>query len=244
MKLNKLTFTLLELLIVITILGILMTILMPSLNKARKASEITVCLSNQRQVYVGIASQASQNSNKILTPPNSGDGNPKPWTSYVAGGNNFPNNPTHVGQLYTENYITDHGVFYCASSRGLRDYKNYTNAQGYWTASGGKVRASFNINSLRFKKFGDLNHHIKTGVFSNTIPANTFKTSADHAPFIYDKIASGIFHDYKWTITNLDASGKAYQSKALYSELLAGGTEFNGNWSNHSRALYILMGDN
>ena len=47
-------FTLLELLIVIAIIGILLTLLMPSLSTARKKAEIAVCASNMKQVSVSL----------------------------------------------------------------------------------------------------------------------------------------------------------------------------------------------
>ena len=46
-------FTLLELLIVIAIIGILMTLLLPSLSKSKELSIRAVCLSNQQQIYRG-----------------------------------------------------------------------------------------------------------------------------------------------------------------------------------------------
>lgn len=45
----KRRFTLIELLVTVAIIGILMSILMPSLSNARKAAEFTVCKSNMRQ---------------------------------------------------------------------------------------------------------------------------------------------------------------------------------------------------
>ncbi|MCH2206890.1 MAG: prepilin-type N-terminal cleavage/methylation domain-containing protein [Lentisphaerales bacterium] len=45
------SFTLIELLVVVAILGILISILLPSLTRARKASETAVCISNQAQLF-------------------------------------------------------------------------------------------------------------------------------------------------------------------------------------------------
>lgn len=44
-------FTLFELLIVVAIIGILVSILLPSLTKTREMSKRAVCLSNQKQIY-------------------------------------------------------------------------------------------------------------------------------------------------------------------------------------------------
>lgn len=50
----KQKFTLLELLVIIAIIGILLTLLLPSLNKARESARTAVCLSNQKQVSIAI----------------------------------------------------------------------------------------------------------------------------------------------------------------------------------------------
>ena len=46
-------FTLIELLVVVAIIGILVSILLPSLEKARRSTKIAACLNNEKSLYLG-----------------------------------------------------------------------------------------------------------------------------------------------------------------------------------------------
>lgn len=60
-------FTLVELLVVITIIGILVAILLPALSSAREAARSAQCKSNLRNFYLGLASHSDKDPMKRLT---------------------------------------------------------------------------------------------------------------------------------------------------------------------------------
>lgn len=66
MKNNRKAFTLVELLVVISIIAMLMAVLLPSLNKARTQAKNVICCSNQKQIATAIHTYAASNDGKLF----------------------------------------------------------------------------------------------------------------------------------------------------------------------------------
>ena len=62
---NKAKFTLIELLVVVAVIGILVSILLPSLSKAREKAKIAVCSSNLKQLSTAVSLYARNNREKF-----------------------------------------------------------------------------------------------------------------------------------------------------------------------------------
>jgi prepilin-type N-terminal cleavage/methylation domain-containing protein len=61
-------FTLVELLVVIGIIAVLISILLPSLNNARKKAQAVACASNMRQIYLGMLMFTQDNKGRLPRP--------------------------------------------------------------------------------------------------------------------------------------------------------------------------------
>jgi len=72
-------FTLIELLVVVAIIGILDSLLLPSLGRARAAAKLKVCLSNQRQIGIGAHLYSLDSDGRYV-----GDFNTAPNTMFFA----------------------------------------------------------------------------------------------------------------------------------------------------------------
>ncbi len=145
-------FTLVELLVVISIIALLLAVLMPALQKARELAKRTICSSQVKQIGVAIASYAMGFDDRL---PWAGGGG-VPWKKDTDKDEMHPSliwrtghsgndpdyqdintkcqcgqmgkaHPMRLACLFAAKYIQDGKVFYCPSNRQEgRRYDSYT----------------------------------------------------------------------------------------------------------------------
>ena len=115
-------FTLIELLIVVAIIGILVSLLLPSLTKAREASKNVVCKSNLKQIYVSFQTYAKNNNGYFpqTASVSQEDTSLHAWKTSQA---------EHLKEQYLSNAFD---IFYCPM-----DQKTKQERENHWNWGGG-----------------------------------------------------------------------------------------------------------
>jgi len=103
-------FTLIELLVVVAIIGILASMLLPSLGQARERGRIAVCISNQKQLAYAYTMYSDDNDQKAVA---------HRWYnthSGTQGSHHWCNDSVEEREL--NQYLSDPSVSHCPSDKG------------------------------------------------------------------------------------------------------------------------------
>ena len=222
-------FTLIELIIVIAIIGILLTLLLPSLGKAAFSARTAVCLSNLSQNGKNTFIYTKDNNGRLMhtmTNPS------KPIRAYYL---RYRGNNAGLAILH-DDYGTPGETFYCpqydyepvgrfmevaANSLKLFTYKAYVNTYGEW-GTAGKVRSGYYYLTGEAKKEAQ-------GVTGHPL----IKYENDEILFSdsTQNYNSGAHCKYRnfWNVLKMDLSAKSVYSDKTAS-ILQANTEIFGTY--------------
>lgn len=136
-------FTLIELLVVIAIIGILASMLLPSLKKAREASERAVCASNMKQISISLTNYYGDYDDIF---PFGKTNDPYNWT--------FPSTDSPPPQQLLMLFMDGPEVFVCPTDKSPEDFRwwVYENHPDIESASYGFNEATNWYYQANFKK--------------------------------------------------------------------------------------------
>ncbi len=165
---SRSAFTLIELLTVIAIIGILASILIPTLSAVRESARNAHCVSNLRQLGMGMIAAIGDNNDRFINlprNPGSGDGN-WPWNPIIAlmvSLDPYLDKGVAVGE-FPGNATAEHafGVWRCPGTEATRFLQwPYYPSGWLWSGSSseylalGRPVASIHVELTRFPMIGD-----------------------------------------------------------------------------------------
>jgi prepilin-type N-terminal cleavage/methylation domain-containing protein len=165
-------FTLIELLVVIAIIALLLSIIMPSLRKAKDAAKLMICASNQHQCLSGVQIYAVDNDG--LYPPHAAERKDETfsWVNYLnyqqKAGTRAKNEGTYY---YLGSYLPTVDILACPlgpakPSKDLQyQYEDYKNP-AYGGAGAAGTHVSYNMYWGGYK-MENVNFYGPTGKDSN-----------------------------------------------------------------------------
>ena len=174
-------FTIIELLVAISIIGILTSMLMPSLAKARERTKAAVCKSNLRQINIAFVAYSDGNNDAYpLTTSHRWTGfTPTSWDDRLSGYDgrtSLTTNQQSQGRLKESDFSGNYGLLYsCPSDTTQRSFGSNTDciplsyAVNYYYNNVGRFKGIIGYNGTAYSlKMGQVTQPVSTIIMSES----------------------------------------------------------------------------
>ena len=218
-------FSLIELLVVISIIALLIAILLPALGAARRSAQDIQCLSNQQQIGRAQHVYAVENDGRLLV------GSYGPYQFNYPIFDTAELKPTGIGILFSNGIMTDPQAYYCP--RQSREIVQYNTATNPWQVAGSHTRSSYGLrpfddegNVIGWRNFAGKNEFQPTDDVDGSVVVD-LPALEDYDP--NDGLLADVFpyfqatdehHQTGMNALRVDGSGR-FINRALFDDAMA-----------------------
>jgi prepilin-type N-terminal cleavage/methylation domain-containing protein len=234
-------FTLIELLVVIAIISLLVSILLPSLSRAKDLARSTQCLSNLRQIATGVAVYSVANDGKI--PPFTVDGTiapNSPYQTYLAYHNTQPGVPYTLAIAYESGDLPEPKLFYCpglAAAGNPHTYDYYDVPWGDVPPGDSMVRTNYFYNPTATNYAGTSTHYlIYDTLGAPKSPADTILSMDMVSSY---SVAHPTGSPATWNVACFDGHAESRSNADANDRIY--GQFYNGAWNSFAGFKRLLM---